>query len=44
MTTGPCQGAQCVAGLVALLARELNVDTAEVRKNVAGSELLIGVR
>jgi glycerol-3-phosphate dehydrogenase len=40
VTTGACQGAQCMAGLVALLARELNVDVGEIRKNAAGSEVL----
>jgi glycerol-3-phosphate dehydrogenase len=39
--TGACQGSQCVARLVELLAAELGVDTARVRKHAAGSELLV---
>jgi len=39
---GACQGSLCVAELTALLASELGVDPAEVRKNAAGSELLVG--
>ena len=41
VTAGPCQGALCLADLTALLARELGVDPAEVRKNVEGSEVVI---
>ena len=41
VTAGPCQGSLCLAELTALLARELGVDPAEVRKNAAGSEVLI---
>jgi len=38
---GPCQGSVCVAPLLALLAQEQDVDAARVRKNVAGSEVLV---
>jgi glycerol-3-phosphate dehydrogenase len=38
---GPCQGSLCVGPLLDLLARELDVDITQVRKHVAGSELLV---
>jgi glycerol-3-phosphate dehydrogenase len=38
---GACQGSLCVAPLVELLAREQGLDAARVRKNVAGSEVLV---
>jgi glycerol-3-phosphate dehydrogenase len=37
---GPCQGSLCIAPLLALLAQEQGLDGAQVRKNVAGSEVL----
>ena len=36
---GPCQGSLCLAPLLRLLADELGLDVAQVRKSVAGSEL-----
>ena len=38
---GPCQGSLCIAPLLGLLAHEQSLDTARVRKNVAGSEVLV---
>jgi glycerol-3-phosphate dehydrogenase len=43
VTAGPCQGSLCVAALTVLLARERGLDPAEVRKHVAGSEVLADV-
>ena len=40
VTAGACQGALCIAPLTELLAREAGLDAAQVRKNVAGSEVL----
>jgi glycerol-3-phosphate dehydrogenase len=44
VTAGACQGSLCVAALTELLAREQDVDVTRVRKNVAGSEVLVGSR
>ena len=41
VAAGACQGAQCIARLTALLAGELEGDAAQVRKNVAGSEVVV---
>ncbi len=38
---GSCQGSLCVAPLLALLAREQGLEMTQVRKSVAGSEVLV---
>jgi glycerol-3-phosphate dehydrogenase len=38
---GPCQGAWCIADLVALLANELAVPLDQIRKHADGSEILV---
>lgn len=39
---GRCQGGFCMPNILKLLARELNLPEESIRKNVAGSEILMG--
>lgn len=41
-TMGGCQGGFCTAPIIDLLARELNIDKTEVKKNGGSSYILIG--